>query len=175
MKKYLIIVLLNACFIGRLVAQEIPKGYFNRTKFGLQPGVDYGERPPSFEQGGSLISTINGFLLTPKLGLGLGVGYSAYNHPGVKAIPVFANVDYYFLNKRSTPYAVGSLGYGFVTNNVLVGGLVGELGVGWRFKSGKKIHLGPELAYRYQSYGYKGYDGYRERLKSIFFGFNIMF
>lgn len=175
MKAYILTTFIFLSSMGNLLAQTLPQGYFNRTKLGLQPGIDYGDRPPSFSQGGSLISTINGYLLTLHVGIGLGVGYSAYNNPGVKAIPVFANLDYYFLKKRSTPYATGSLGYGFVTNDFLVGGLVSELGMGWRFKSGKKIHLGPEVAYRYQSYGYKGYKGYNERLKSIFVGFNIMF
>lgn len=175
MKAYILTTFILLSSMGILLAQNLPQGYFNRTKLGLQPGIRYGDRPSGFQQRGSLMSTINGYHLSSNIALGIGVGLSQYQNPDVTTIPVFANVDYYLLKKRSTPYAVGSLGYGFVTNDFLVGGLVSELGIGWRFKSGKKIHLGPELTYRYQSYGYEGYKGYRERLKSIFFGFNIMF
>lgn len=160
---------------GNLLGQIPKKGYFNRTKLGFQPGVGYGSRPSGFEQRGGLISTVNGYQISTQLALGLGVALSDYQNPNITTIPVSINVDYYLLKKRSTPYIYGSAGYGFMVTNNLTGGIATELGTGWRFPIGKKLHIGPEIGYRYQSYGYKGYSGYRDGLKSVFIGFNIIF
>lgn len=154
--------------------QEKEIGYFNRFRIGFLPGIQ-NQNESAFKQRGTLISTINGWKFNAHLGAGLGVGISSYVNPTITMIPIYANIDYYFLKKRSTPYIYGNVGYSFATTNAINGGLLTDVGLGWKFSAGKKINLGPEFGYRYQEYKHDFNTSVKERLKSIFVGFNIMF
>jgi len=93
-----------------------------------------------------------------KLAIGLGVGIAAYVNPTITTIPVYGSINYSLANKRSTPYFYGNVGYSFATTRHTNGGLLSEIGTGWKFGLGRKSHLGPEIGYRYQEYNYEFID-----------------
>jgi len=63
------------------------------------------------------------------------------------------------MNKKSTPYFYGNVGYSFTTNRQTSGGLLSEIGTGWQFGLGLKSYIGPEIGYRHQEYSYDFSDG----------------
>ena len=164
-------------FPSLLFSQNINKGYFNRTKLALLPGV--GDNGSAFHQSGTEISNVNGWYVNSRLALGIGVGIVPYVNPTITTIPVFGNVNYSLRDKKSTPYLFGNLGYSFLTNSHTSGGLLAEIGTGWQFKLGRKSFIGPEIGYRHQKYRIQYYDGpdgsVGDQLNALSIGVTIRF
>jgi len=88
------------------------KGYYNVTELGFMVGDDNGW----LTSGGSIV-TINGYQLSPYLGLGIGLELDNYFEN--LFTPIFVDIRGDVLkNNKVTPFYYGGLGYGFlVTGN----------------------------------------------------------
>lgn len=107
-------------------------GYINHTGMDLLPGTE--TTTVRFQM-------VNGFQLSPKFSLGLGIGFVPYNDP-LGLIPVFMEGRYKFKKTNTTPFLFLRTGYNFTVltdeNRELesqTGGLNLNPGVGLEFYS----------------------------------------
>ncbi|MBN1199143.1 MAG: hypothetical protein JXA23_07310 [Bacteroidales bacterium] len=166
MKKVLILLVSMAVTLGS-TAQETSRrsrtfNYFNRTEAGISFGVGNfkadvlngvqkslknNEMPIS-------IQTINGIAYHGRIGLGLGIGVE-YWKDGL-FFPLFAHLHYDLRPKDKTFYGQLSLGSGIGTRYSTTffqegtGGLMVQVGVGYKMKVFKRLRFYYEVFYKYQ-------------------------
>ncbi|WEK21403.1 MAG: hypothetical protein P0Y49_09655 [Candidatus Pedobacter colombiensis] len=177
--KFMILFTLSiVCLQSNVSAQDVNrKGYFNKTKVGFLPGLK-DQQGAAFKQRGTEISSVNGYYVTPKLALGVGVGIAAYVNPTVTTIPVYIQANYDLTNGKSTPYLFGGTGYSFSVTSHTGGGLMAEGGLGWKIPIKTRTSISPELGYRYQRVSYDFVDApgsIKDNLSSISIGVSLRF
>lgn len=138
--------------------------YFNKTEVGA--GIGLGKFKTDIMSNGFqrtikndqlVISpqTINGIIISERVGLGVGLG-AEFWQKGM-FYPVFAHLYYDFKPSENTPYAFINLGevfgrcdstYNYASGK---GGLLFSLGVGFKMKIGKRFQFEYEIFYRYQA------------------------
>ncbi|WP_285056648.1 hypothetical protein [Pedobacter ginsengisoli] len=114
-----------------------------------------GDTFDSFAQALSL-RTINGFFLTEKFSLGLGVGIEGYKTPDANffydsSFQVFADARYYWKNEKNTPFAYADFGHSIQINNNFLNGINMGAGVGYKFSLGGKTAFQTSLGYSQQN------------------------
>jgi hypothetical protein len=168
MKKFFIVfTLILSGLMTRVSAQDptAPSAlrYFNKTDAGI--GIGLGKFKTDIENGIQKsikndqltvsIQTINGILISGRVGLGVGIG-AEFWQKGM-FYPVFAHVYYDFRAKENTPYAYINIGQAFGNRYSTTyyasgtGGLLFNLGVGYKMKIGKRFQFEYEVFYRYQA------------------------
>jgi len=173
MKKITILLLLLA--ISTLVtAQEKTRkartfNYFNRTEAGISFGVgnfqtDYLNGVPYNIKNNEIIlafQTINGIAYHGRIGLGFGFGVELWQDGTF--FPLFGQFHYDLRPRDKTFYGQVSLGTGIGTRKSTsfyhegTGGLMFQLGVGYKMKVYKRLRFYYEIFYKYQSI-YSSYD-----------------
>ena len=106
------------------------------------------------------IQTINGYLINPKINIGVGVGIQSVGGSSFYYIPLFADFRTYFLKSKSTPFFSTGLGYSFSTDKAKGSG-VNEGGVfinpsfGGKFFISNKTAINISVGYLYQQTYYR--------------------
>jgi hypothetical protein len=168
MKRSCIFIFLLAGIINAVSAQDPGARqtyrYFNKTEVGA--GIGLGKfktdlMPNGFQRtirNDQLIispQTINGIIISDRVGLGVGIG-AEFWQKGM-FYPVFAHLFYDLKSSENTPYAFINLGEAFGKRDSTYnyasgkGGLLFSLGVGYKMKIGKRFQFEYELFYRYQA------------------------
>lgn len=129
------------------IAQDgIEKGsYFNKTKLNILISGD-----SEGDEAGLNLSTVHGLNFSEKFSAGIGVGITGGMKYPSTIVPLFVNGTFFPIVSRKL-YLSGDFGYSIATEQMIRGGMLGELAVGWRFKLGR-FALAPELGYRYDKY-----------------------
>lgn len=152
------------------------KGYYNLSYFGANFGS---EEPPI-----PVITTINGYHHNPKFFTGVGLGYEYYDF-GV--MPLFADIRYFVLDERVSPFMSFQTGYGFAVENIKTnnwgwssgyinetfGGFLLGASAGINFRLTDHSAFNFSLGYRYQklSYTEQNFDStnpYHRRVYTIY-------
>jgi hypothetical protein len=98
--------------------------------------------------------TINGFIISGKVGIGLGLGVEVWKD-GL-FFPVFGHVYYDFRTTDNTFFAALNLGNDFGTRYASSyyaegkGGLLFSIGAGYKMRIAKRLQFTYEICYRYQ-------------------------
>lgn len=137
--------------------------YFNKTEVGI--GIGFGSfgtdnilgYVKKAKNNQIIVSpqTINGIVISGRIGLGVGVGLEFWQKG--MFYPVFAHLSYDFKLSDNTPYAYFNLGEAFGKRDSTssyesgTGGLLFSLGVGFKKRIGKRFQFEYELFYRYQA------------------------
>ena len=178
LKFELFLFIILSVFSTSVIGQNRKGNYFNKIKIGFLPGLDNQDVSAFNKQRGTELSFINGIYLGPQTAVGIGIGSAAYIDPTISMYPVYADFEYYFRNKKNTPFVYSKLGYAFTITENINGGMMGGVGAGWRFKSGKNGYWGLETGYRHQQYGYDFVNapgGSTDRLRSVSIAVNFSF
>jgi len=129
-------------------------GYTNITEFGV--GLGYSEtlsRVDSLaqKQFSLIMTTMNGFSITPYIQLGLGTGVELWKGRGF--IPIYFDLRANILRYTGTPFFYANVGYapGWVKGEtgIGLGGAMAGLGAGARFPTGK-VTMVVSIGYRFQ-------------------------
>jgi hypothetical protein len=162
--------------INTVVAQELVEKpvfqYFNKTEAGIGIGIGNFKTdlyPSGYQKSVKndqiIISpqTINGIVVSGRVGLGLGLGVEVWE----KGLfyPVFAHIYYDLKPSDNTPYAYINLGQAYGTRQSTTyyasgkGGFLFSIGAGYKMKLGKRFQFEYEFFYRYQAIqsNYKSY------------------
>lgn len=138
--------------------------YFNKTEIGTAIGIGsikgdidsgYTQRKLKNDQLIFPIQTINGVIISGRIGVGLGVGIEFWKE-GL-FVPVFGHLYYDFKQTDNTFFGTLNLGSAIGTRNETSyyasgkGGLLFSLGVGYKMKVVKRLQFIYELYYRYQA------------------------
>jgi len=138
--------------------------YFNKTEAGI--GIGLGNFKTDLYSTGYqksirndqiIISpqTINGFIISGRVGLGLGLGVEIWEKG--MFYPVFAHLFYDLKASDNTPFAYINLGEAFGKRDSThfyasgTGGFLFSIGAGYKMKISKRFQFEYELFYRYQS------------------------
>jgi hypothetical protein len=144
-----------------LLAQNAKtSAFFNNTEMGYFIGSDYrtlltpqGETSNSAVTHTISLRTINGWYLSPKISLGIGVGFdgliirpSEYIVPGgntfdlairpgtyYRTLPLYGDLRYYFKDKARSYFIYGNLGGAIAINHNFEKGKMWGLGFGYKF------------------------------------------
>ncbi len=137
------------------------KRYFNITKFthyrvnsanlefiDIDNSITRNDAKENTSNGNSL-QTINGYFITPKFSLGLGIGLERFNNPNANTLPIFLDARYYLEDNYNSFY--GFIDVGFLSkldNSFRKGGMIGG-GIGYKFfvNSNKTFTLLTDLGY----------------------------
>ena len=167
MKKITILALSLLVLSVTLFAQEEKKektfGYFNRTDAGVGFGVgkfktdifDGIQKRVKNDEIIIAFNTINGITYKGRIGLGIGVGVEKWQH-GL-FFPVFGQLYYDFKPKDNTFFANLSVGSAIGKRDSTTffhqgdGGLIFQLGVGYKMKVFKRLRFYYEVFYKYQA------------------------
>lgn len=136
------------------------KGYFNITKYTRYhvnaatlyfEAADNGTTESNVKGNayGNSLQTINGYFLSPKFSLGLGVGLENFTEPNANTTPVFLDARYYLEDNYNSFYGYANAGVlAKLGNTFRSGGLIGA-GIGYKFfiDSDKKIALMTDVGY----------------------------
>lgn len=168
MKRLCIFIMLLAGLFNEGVAQDpgsqMTFRYFNKTEIGA--GIGIGKFKTDVMSNGFqrtikndqlIISpqTINGIVISGRVGLGVGIGAEFWQRG--MFYPVFAHLFYDFKPSETTPFAYINLGEAFGKRDSTYnyasgkGGLLFSLGVGYKMKIGKRFQFEYEVFYRYQA------------------------
>ncbi|WP_113639594.1 hypothetical protein [Nubsella zeaxanthinifaciens] len=161
--KKITLLLISLCWLQVSFAQEITKqekGYFNLTELGyFAVNNDYETQitPSSFSviyDGAYAISlrNINGWFVTNKLSVGLGVGLENYTRKSSSAIydntfQIFLDARYYLKNKVNTFFAYADVGSSVAISDVIEKGPMFNLGLGYKLKMTKRTALVGSLGF----------------------------
>lgn len=149
MKKILIVILFitSFCFSQDKVKKDPfkNKGYFNITRYSHltvnKATLDFTAPDNSVvssdtKQNGSngnSLTTINGYFLSPRFSLGLGLGFERFNEPNSNHFPIFLDARYYLDNDFNTFYAFANGGvFSKLDESFNKGGFIGA-GIGYKF------------------------------------------
>ena len=127
-------------------------GYYNRTDMGVLIGSGNNTQNAIFS-----LQMVNGYQYRGKLYSGLGIGIEFYDQA---AVPLYADLAYYFSRRSVSPFLRGSIGYtisledpepnwGMSVENV--GGLLYAVGLGTSIRINQHNALALSLVYRFQS------------------------
>jgi len=125
--------------------------YFNKNKINFLSGGNLYSN-----SSGINFSTVHGIYLSEGLAAGVGIGLTDGAKYESTIIPVFLNGTLSLANDGKM-YLSGDLGYSFATDNLVKGGLLGEISLGWRLRIGK-FAVAPEIGYRFDVYKGKGVE-----------------
>ena len=162
-----LIILFNA-LSNTLSAQDsngnIALKYFNKTEIGVALGIGsfkgdidsgYAQRKLRNNQLIFPIQTINGFIISERVGIGLGLGVEFWKE-GL-FFPVFAHLYYDVKPSENTFFGSLNLGTAIGTRYETSyyasgkGGLLFSLGIGYKMQVMKRLQFEYELYYRYQA------------------------
>jgi hypothetical protein len=165
--KKLSFLLAAVLFVTKSYSQTITKqekGYFNLTEITAFSGnnqYEYQVTPNKFDgstDGAYAFSlrNINGYFITNKIAIGLGVGLENYTHADSyfnnnNLFLMFLDARYYFKNSANTFFAYGDIGSSIKIADHFDKGPMYNLGVGYKFKVGKNTALTTGLGYADQS------------------------
>jgi len=147
----------------------VPIKFFTKANVGV--GIGLGYFKTDFLQGYQLrikndeilysVSSVNGILFSGRTGLGIGAGVQPWKD-GL-FFPVFLHLFYDLDPKENTFYGAISAGYSFGKRYSTVfyesgtGGLMMNLGLGYKMKISKRLKFEYEVFYNYQSVKSKYY------------------
>ena len=137
--------------------------YFNKTEAGIGLGLGkfnndiYNGFQRTVKNDQIIISaqTINGIVISGRVGLGVGLG-AEFWQKGM-FYPVFAHFYYDLKPSDNTPFAYINLGQAFGKRDSTYyyasgkGGLLLSIGVGYKMRIGKRFQFEYEVFYRYQA------------------------
>ena len=142
------------------------KGFFNITKIGFiaitnlkqdvfieGEGGFYSELDTNKSHAWSL-QTINGYFISPKFSLGIAVGLDGYHNPNFNTLPVLLDIRTYMSDEENSLYAFLDIGPSLRIggeNSQLRKGMVFNIGIGYKFKVGKKLFLISDLSYSHKT------------------------
>lgn len=137
--------------------------YFNKTEAGI--GIGLGKFKTDIFNGYQKtikndqfiisVQTINGIVISSRLGLGVGLG-AEFWQKGM-FYPVFGHICYDFKLSGNTPFAYINLGQAFGKRDSTFyyasgkGGFLFSIGAGYKMKIGKRFQFEYEIYYRYQA------------------------
>jgi hypothetical protein len=101
---------------------------------------------------GNSIQTINGFFLSPKFSLGIGLGLERFDNPGANTFPIFIDARYYLEDNYNSIYTFANAGtLAKVGDDFNKGAMLG-IGLGYKFfiNSNKTIALLTDLGYNHR-------------------------
>ncbi|RZK48622.1 MAG: hypothetical protein EOO87_20410 [Pedobacter sp.] len=190
MKKTLILLALSflttKSFTQTITKQE--KGYFNLTEIGAFAGnntYEFQTGPNSFKEvkDGAYafnIRNINGYFITSKIALGIGVGLENYTRSentfdSNNLFLLFFDARYYFNDDDNTFFAYGDIGSAVKITTDFDKGPMYNLGMGYKFKVAEKSALTVGLGYADQSIKHTGDNVYRDRYYGFAFKAGILF
>jgi hypothetical protein len=132
------------------------KGWFNATSFTMPNGIYRGN-----PQLGVGIHNLTGYQFSRLLGIGLGLGFDAYNPDEAENIAsVYAEARSFLTQKRTAPFVSFGAGYGFAfrnPNNFITeakGGLRVHPAIGLRLGADKDMNLLFDIGYSFQKATY---------------------
>ncbi len=132
------------------------RGWFNTTSFTMPNGMYGGEK-----QFGVGLHNLVGYQFSRLLGLGLGVGFDAFNpSDGEYIASIYGEGRSYLLKKRTAPFVSLGAGYGFAFRNAETfitgakGGLRVHPSVGLRLGADEDLNLLLDVGYIFQSATY---------------------
>ena len=141
--------------------------YFHLSELGIQVGNNDYDANATFT-----IHTVNGYVFSPHLMAGLGLGYDAYG--SVATFPVYAHVRGIIIDRKVSPYYFGSIGrsWAWATDNVsgidyerTQGGLFVHGGLGYQINLARSaIHFagGYKLQKTDFAYSFEGWQSETE-------------
>ncbi len=172
MKKTLLLILLFTSYItftqnqidNKVTDPKKNKGYFNITKIGyitnyklkrdiFIEGADgiYSELESERSHAWSL-QTINGYFLSPNFSLGVVIGFDSYPH--FSTLPVLLDVRAYLSKKKNSVYSFLNIGPSLRLggeNSALRKGMVFNIGIGYKYKVGKKLFLVSDIGFYHKT------------------------
>ncbi len=142
------------------------KGYFNITKIGYI--TNYNLKRDLFIEGvGGIYSelesershawslqTVNGYFLSPNFSLGVAIGLDGYHNPNFNTLPVLLDVRAYLSKKKNSVYSFLNIGPSLRLggeNSALRKGMVFNIGVGYKYKVGKKLFLVSDIGFSHKT------------------------
>jgi hypothetical protein len=153
---------------ARLVTAQEPSTdksakYFNQTELGIGFGVGkfktditpQGQYTVKNNEIPISLQTINGFIFSDRIGVGLGIGVEKWQH-GL-FFPLFGQLTYYFKAEEQGFFVSGNIGYGFGKRDSTsiyhagTGALTAGLSLGYRMKVAKRLQFMYEFYYKYQA------------------------
>lgn len=190
MKKTLLILAFSI-FTLKGDAQTITKqekGYFNLTEFTVFTGnnlYEFQVKPNSYSSvsdGAYAFSlrNINGYFLTNKISVGLGLGLENYTHSdnyfeNNNLFLIFLDARYYFKNSANTFFAYGDIGSSVKIADNIDKGPMYNLGIGYKFKIAEKMALTAGLGYADQSIKHTNDNVNRDRYYGFAFKAGVLF
>jgi len=161
-----------------LHAQDAKKSiFFNNTELGYFIGSDYrriltaqGNTSNSAVTHTLSLRSVNGWYLSPKISLGIGVGFdgliirpSEYILPGgnsfnlairpgtyYRTLPLYADLRYYFKDKARSYFLYGNLGSSIPINHNFEKGKMWGLGFGYKFDLSMRTYLNISFGFKEQ-------------------------
>lgn len=132
------------------------KGWFNAMSFTMPNGIYRGS-----PQIGVGIHNLTGYQFSRLLGVGLGVGFDAYNpDEGENIASVYTEARSFLTKTRTAPFVSFGAGYGFAfrnSNNFITeakGGLRFHPAIGLRLGADKDMNLMFDIGYSFQNATY---------------------
>jgi hypothetical protein len=190
MKKTLIILAISILTI-KSYSQTITKqekGYFNLTEisaFGGNNAFDFQVTTNKYESRSDgayafSLRNINGYFITNKIAVGLGVGLENYTHSDSyfntnNLFLLFLDTRYYFKNSANTFFAYGDIGSSVKIADNIDKGPMYNLGIGYKFKVGNKTALTAGLGYVDQSIKHDETNIMRDRYYGFAFKVGLLF
>lgn len=169
----LLLIVVTTC----VTAQETTKrsrtfNYFNRTEAGVSFGVGKFQtdklngiqKSIKNDEIIVVLQTINGITYHGRVGIGVGIGVEMWRD-GL-FFPIFGQLHYDLRPRDKTFYGQLSLGSGIGTRNSTTffhqgnGGLMFQVGIGYKMKVFKRLRFYYELFYKYQSI----YSSYEDKI-----------
>ncbi len=167
---FIILVAIGILTAGLAKAQEKvnhKKGYFNLTELGYYPGnnfYSFSNKPNVINEildGAKAFSirNINGWFITPKISLGIGLGLENYtlasDTEGLRKsynnlFLLFADARYYFYNRGNTFFAYGNAGGSVAIKNFTDKGPMLGFGFGYKFKAADAAALSASVGFNDQ-------------------------
>jgi hypothetical protein len=154
--------------LGRLASAQAPTAkpafqYFNKTETGIGLGLgkfktdlfNGFQRTVKNDQIVISAQTINGIVISGRVGLGVGLG-AEFWQKGM-FYPLFAHLYYDLKPSDNTPFAYVNLGENFGKRDSTYyyasgkGGFLFSIGAGYKMKIGKRFQFEYEIFYRYQA------------------------
>ncbi|WP_196886135.1 hypothetical protein [Aureivirga sp. CE67] len=133
------------------------KGFFNITKisyinaFSSKEKIEWPDATANYDYDSKgshakSLQTINGFFLSERFSIGVGIGLDRYEKPGFNSIPLFADFRWYLSKEKNSFYAYTDLGMTIKTSSA-PGGFMGNIGAGYKFNPFNKLFIVTDIFY----------------------------